>query len=150
MIVLFEIVLDITTVKLEAVAGGTFKLSTFKIMITIVVGINMSVIIIIIWIMMARDKIIIIIIIIWIMMARWAGDEIMNNPTIKSHIYMGPHPPWIIMMMRVIMITVELQICGIFNLQQRDFHTKATQTTHATQRNSLNMFGITQTILVKI
>ena len=119
MIVLFEIVLDITTVKLEAVAGGTFKLSTFKIMITIVVGINMSVIIIIIWIMMARDKIIIMIIIIWIMMARWAGDEIMNNPTIKSHIYMGPHPPWIIMMMRVIMITVELQICGIFNLQQR-------------------------------
>ena len=148
MIVLFEIVLDITTVKLEAVAGGTFKLSTFKIMITIVVGINMSVIIIIIWIMMARDKIIIMIIIIWIMMARWAGDEIMNNPTIKSHIYMGPHPPWIIMMMRV--ITVELQICGIFNLQQRDFHTKATQTTHATQRNTFNMFGIIQTILVKI
>ena len=131
MIVLFEIVLDITTVKLEAVAGGTFKLSTFKIMITIVVGINMSVIIIIIWIMMAR----------------WAGDEIMNNPTIKSHIYMGPHPPWIIMMMRVIMITVELQICGIFKLQQRDFHTKATQTTHATQRNTFNMFGITQTVL---
>ena len=32
---------------------------------------------------------IIIIIIIWIMMARWAGDEIMNNPAIKSHIYMG-------------------------------------------------------------
>ena len=119
MIVLFEIVLDITTVKLEAVAGGTFKLSTFKIMITIVVGINMSVIIIIIWIMMARDEIIIIIIIIiWIMMARWAGDEIMNNPTIKSHIYMGPHPPWIIMMMRVIMITVELQICGISSKDQ--------------------------------
>ena len=32
--------------------------------------------------------IIIIIIIICIMMARWAGDEIMNNPAIKSHIYM--------------------------------------------------------------
>ena len=45
---------------------------------------------------------IIIIIIIWIMMARWAGDEIMNNPTIKSHIYMAPRPPCIIMMMRVI------------------------------------------------
>ena len=33
-------------------------------------------------------------------MARWAGDEIMNNPTIKSHIYMDlPHPPCLIMMM---------------------------------------------------
>ena len=52
--------------------------------------------------------IIVIIIIIWIMMARWAGDEIMNNPAIKSHIYMGgrPRPPWIIMMMMMIMIMV--------------------------------------------
>ena len=34
-----------------------------------------------------------VIIIIWIMSARWAGDEIMNNPTIKSHIYMGLAAP---------------------------------------------------------
>ena len=47
----------------------------------------------------------IIIIIIWIMMARWGGDEIMNNPTIKSHIYIQPRPHCIIMMMmRVVMI----------------------------------------------
>ena len=47
----------------------------------------------------------VIIIIIWIMMARWGGDEIMNNPTIKSHIYIQPRPHCIIMMMmRVVMI----------------------------------------------
>ena len=34
-----------------------------------------------------------VIIIIWIMSARWAGDEIMNNPTVKSHIYMGLAAP---------------------------------------------------------
>ena len=40
------------------------------------------------------------------MSPHWAGDEIMNNPTIKSHIYMGlawPRPPRIIIvvMMRI-------------------------------------------------
>ena len=43
-------------------------------------------------------------IIIWIMTARWAGDEIMNNPAIKSHIYIRPRPPWIIMMVMMLMI----------------------------------------------
>ena len=57
----------------------------------------------------------VIIIIIWIMMARWAGDEIMNNPTIKSHIYMAPRPPWIIMMMREYYDHTFARTFGIFS-----------------------------------
>ena len=43
--------------------------------------------------MIIKSSSIFVIIIIWIMSPRWAGDEIMNNPTIKSHIYMGLAAP---------------------------------------------------------